>query len=86
MQSPFVTFQKKNIFDLTSEWTNNYSNKNYTSFHYGEQPQMCQFFSSISVAIKPLVNMNTAHHLMVFGCPEPAKHAFASDGEYWYAN
>lgn len=35
------------------------------------------------VAIKPLVNMNTAHHLMVFGCPEPAKHAFASDGEYW---
>lgn len=46
---------------------------------------MCQCLSSISVAIKPQVNMNTAHHLMVFGCPKPAKHAFASDGEYWYA-
>ena len=46
---------------------------------------MRQCLSSISVAIKPLVNMNTAHHLMVFGCPKPAKHAFASGGEYWYA-
>lgn len=35
------------------------------------------------VAMKPLVNMQTAHHLMVFGCPEPANYAFANDGKYW---
>ncbi|XP_022796649.1 peptidylglycine alpha-hydroxylating monooxygenase-like [Stylophora pistillata] len=35
------------------------------------------------VAIKPLVDMHTAHHLMIFGCPEPANYAFANDGKYW---
>lgn len=39
-----------------------------------------------SVAIKPLVDVHTVHHLMIVGCPEPANNAFANDGKYWYVD
>ncbi|PFX34858.1 Peptidyl-glycine alpha-amidating monooxygenase [Stylophora pistillata] len=50
----------------------------------GVHPTKDSPFSEVNtVAIKPLVDMHTVHHLMIVGCSEPANYAFANDGKYW---
>lgn len=46
------------------------------------QPPELILFST--VGFEPQDEMHTVHHMLLFGCPLPAKIALAKKGKYWY--
>ena len=46
------------------------------------QPPELILFSTVE--FEPQDEMHTVHHMLLFGCPLPAKIALAKKGKYWY--
>ena len=43
-----------------------------------------ELISFSTVGFEPQDEMYTVHHMLLFGCPLPAKKALAKKGKYWY--